>query len=70
MYHFLDNQYLASRTMNELSAMLSAAYAELAKFPDDSYDRVLILAAIRKITSEMNRRLWNQARPTQPAPTL
>ena len=68
MYRFLDNQYLAYRSMNELSAMLSAAYADLEATDENSYDRIWVLAGIRKITSEMNSRLWNQARPKPPTP--
>jgi len=68
MYRFLDNQYLAFRTMTELSAMLSMAYADLEATEEDSYDRILVLAGIRKITGEMNARVWNQARPKPPTP--
>lgn len=68
MYRFLDNQHLAFRTMNELTAMLSAAYADLEATEENSYDRIWVLAGIRKITCEMNNRLWNQARPSPPTP--
>ena len=35
---------------------------------ENSYDRILVLAGIRKITAEMNSRMWNQARPKPPTP--
>lgn len=70
MYRFLDNQYLAFRTMSELTAMLSAAYADLEATEVNSYDRIRVLAGIRKITGEMNARVWNEARPKPPTPRM
>ena len=70
MYRFLDNQYLAYRSMTELTTMLSIAYGGLEETEENSYDRIRVLAGIRKITGEMNARVWNQARPKPPTPRM
>ena len=60
MYRFrtLDTQNLASRSIEELTAMLSVAYGDLAYAEDHSLDRIRIIISIREITAEIARRTW------------
>lgn len=72
MYRFrhLDTQNLASRSMDELSAMLSIAYGDLEGLEEHSLDRIRILIGIREITAEINSRTWTVRSPEPPAPRM
>lgn len=65
-FRYLDTQNLASRTMDELTAMLSVAYGDLAGLEEYCLDRVRILIGIRNITEEISGRTWKVRNPVPP----
>lgn len=69
-FRYLNTQDLAHRTMDELSAMLSIAYGDLAGLEEYSLDRIRILIGIREITTEMSARVAKPSQPKPPAPGI
>jgi len=65
-FRYLDTQNLASRTMDELTAMLSIAYGDLGGLEEHGLDRVRILIGIRNITEEISGRTWKVHNPEPP----